>query len=138
MKISKFLKDELRFLIPRYVILTSLSFLISGILWRFDRGFLFGLILAAAAVLCETCLSAVFVERATQRRQIKSAKRIIRLSYILRMFLLCGTFILAIVLPFINEYAFFVAPIFTYLIYTFEGIIGTVKEHRAEKAAKNL
>jgi hypothetical protein len=52
------------------------------------------------------------------------------------MFLLCGVFILAIVLPFINEYAFFVVPIFTYLIYTFEGIKGTIKEHRAEKSMK--
>ncbi|MDR0991568.1 MAG: ATP synthase subunit I [Ruminococcus sp.] len=124
--IIKHLLPELRRIIIGFLICDTAAFLIYGLVVRFDTAFLWGLLIGTAAMTANFAVMGYVSFKATERGA-KSAKRIMWLSYALRLIFLGGVLYLCYLVPGIDFIGFFISPFFLILIYTGEAVIKLIK-----------
>jgi hypothetical protein len=125
--IIKQLLPELRKLTLGFLICDAAAFLIYGLIFSFQAAFLWGLLIGTAAMLANFAVMGYVSFKATERGAV-SAKRRMRLSYILRLLFLGGLLFLCYLAPGIDFIGFFITPFFLIIIYTGEAIIKLIKK----------
>jgi hypothetical protein len=125
-----FVKKELIHLTPRVFICGAVTFAVSGLVWKWDLPFLFGLLFGILCILLNFSVMGYISYRATMR-SAGSAKLIIRISYFVRIILLGGCLYICFIIPWLNPIAFFITPFFINIVYTAESILHTLKERKS-------
>jgi hypothetical protein len=125
--IIKHLLPELRKIIIGFLICDAAAFLIYGLAVSFETSFLWGLLIGTAAMILNFGVMGFVSFKATQRG-VRSAKWMMRISYILRLLFLGGLLFLCYVLPGINFIGFFISPFFLLLIYAGEAIVKIIRK----------
>jgi hypothetical protein len=125
--IIKQLLPEIRKLTIGFLLCDTLAFVIYGLVNGFSTAFLWGLLIGTAAMLLNFTVMGYVSFKATER-SARSAKRRMRLSYILRLFFLGGLLFLCYIAPGIDFIGFFISPFFLLVIYAGESIIKMIKK----------
>jgi hypothetical protein len=125
--IIKQLLPEIRKLSLGFLLCDAAAFLIYGLIVSFETAFLWGLLIGTAAMLVNFAVMGYVSFKATERSAV-SAKRRMRLSYILRLLFLGGLLFLCYLAPGINFIGFFITPFFLLVIYTAESIMKMIKK----------
>jgi hypothetical protein len=125
--IIKQLIPELRKVLIGFLICDAAAFLIYGLVVRFEAAFLWGLLIGTAAMTVNILIMGYVSFKATERG-VRSAKWMMRISYMLRLLFLGGVLFLCYLSPGINFIGFFISPLFLLIIYAGEGILGLFKK----------
>jgi amino acid transporter len=125
--IIKQLLPEIRKLTIGFLLCDITAFVIYGLIAGFTAAFLWGLLIGTAAMIINFTVMGYVSFRATER-SARSAKRRMRLSYILRLIFLGGLLFLCYLAPGIDFIGFFITPFFLLVIYAGEAVIKLIKK----------
>jgi hypothetical protein len=125
--IKKHLLPELRKVIIGFLICDAAAFLIYGAAFRFEAAFLWGLLAGTAAMTANFAVMGYVSFKATER-SARSAKWLMRISYIVRLLVLGGLLFLCYIAPGINFIGFFISPFFLLLIYAGEALLKIINK----------
>ncbi|MCC8042268.1 MAG: hypothetical protein LIO69_01865 [Oscillospiraceae bacterium] len=136
MKINLFsdlINNQLEFLLPRSLIADGVLILVSLPFYGLDISVPLGLCLGTLAMLVNMVMLGISVQKATDCRTEKSARRCMFKYYLLRFAVLGAAIAAGFLLPFTNAIASCIPIFYPKLFYSMSGILSRNKDKNKRK-----